>query len=166
MASTHRFNGHVILYSTRSGFAGPKDVALGFAASFGPDGRWRVAPDDFGVAGQVVVPDIVVPLFGKLKLVVTLETEATGTHDAASGAVALSARFRFRIAGSPSILPLPLDTGTHAITLPAATVNGAPLHLANGRLQLAGKASFQGGHLHGDTCLVGLDGLLTLHPSA
>ncbi len=161
MTTTHRFQGQVRMYSTRAGFAGPKDLPLNFAASFAADGRWTVAPADFGDGGRLVIPDVEVPVFGKSRLVVTLDTTAIGKHEVAGGAVTLTATFKFRILGTSSTLALQLDTGTHELERPPSTVSGAPLDLTNGRLVLAGKASFEGGDLDGDTCLVALDGQLT-----
>lgn len=163
MSPRTEFTGKVVMHSTRSGFPGPKEVDLKFVATFAKDGTWRVEPTDFGDRGQVVVKDVDGGIAGRVDLVVTLERAAVGTFNSADGAIGLDARFAFAVAHRTSTLTLRLDTGTHELANPPASAAGSAVD-ARGAVKLAGKQRFANGWLHGNECLVLLEGILTPSP--
>lgn len=163
MAIESIFTGRVLMFSDRPGFA-QKTVDLSFRAVFEDQGLWTVKPAQFGV---VKIPDIetgLPPPLHRVTLKVSLWKSARGNFDLAAGELEIEGSFNFHVAFQSSTLDIRLDGGAYELAAPPAVVAGKPIVPASGAMCLAGKGRFQGGHLHGDTCLVQLEGTFAPAP--
>ncbi len=163
---TSTYTGSITLYSSDSGFPGPKTVPGHFNLRFSDDLK-SVEVIDFE---PVVIDDIDAPI-GKARLTASLSGKSTGTFDPATGALIISAKFRFKLSVplvppallAPSILALKLTT-TQA-TMPAGGIEkGQPVAAGTGSFRLVAAGVFKGGKLDQVTCGVILDGSLTPAP--
>lgn len=164
MTKHNLINGSVTMWSTRPTFPGPKVQELKLSVECHPDGRWSVAPEDFGTDGEVVIDDIDAGPLGKAKLTVTLAETARGRLDLATRAMHVDATFDFFMLLRSSELALRLDGGSYTVTPPGATAAGAVWDATTGALRLAGRAVFDAGWLGGDECLVLMEGVLDPRP--
>jgi hypothetical protein len=163
MPNTSTCQGTATLWSTHKSFPGPKDQPFQFDSSFDlATGRWEVSQFT-----PIVIEDIDTPI-GRAKLTVALLPPTEGSWEVATGAMAVTARFRFKfdkpIIGT-SILAIVLDTHT-AQGPPPQAVQGTPLDAATGSVSLAGIGTFTGGTLNGVKCAIQLKGTFAPPPHA
>jgi hypothetical protein len=154
------FSGQVTLYSSHSGFPGPKEQpGVTFRAEF--DGS-SVRITQFA---PVVVEDIGTDI-GPLDLTVTMSGEGSGSFDAATGALSVNVRFRFKLSSPlapPSRLVLTVHDGP--VQMPDGTTRqGSPVEVGSGKLLLVAAGVFEHGALDGVHCGVILDGALQPPP--
>jgi hypothetical protein len=160
MPTTSICKGTATLWSTHPKFTGPTPHVFQFTATLpDPAGAWTV--DNFTPIKVKDIPTGNDPTSPKVDLTVSLITPANGQRDAATGAMRVQARFKFKFSSflvPSSTLDITLDTDTPAGPPPPERPKGERYAANSGAVTLAGTGILVDGTLNGVSVTVRLTG--------